>query len=534
MAGYKNKPIHGIPEEECLLGERPDAPLPKPISPKAKALRVAALLTALISAIALALTLTNGNRKPDQPPVASYRSRKQVTHTPHSCNSIQDGYQCFADLSHSWGQYSPYFSLAINDSSSTSHSGSSSSSISSISDAVPQQCNITFVQVLSRHGARYPTASKSEKYAQLIKDIQANATAYKGKASFLKTYNYTLGSDDLTTFGENQMVNSGIKFYSRYESLSRNNIPFIRASGSSRVIESGQLFIEGFQKSKKLDKHALSQSSPKINVVISEEAGSNNTLNHNTCPAFESSTLSDKVEDNYTAIFVPEIQSRLQSLLPGTSLSLDEVTYLMDLCAFNTVSDTPDGSTKSAFCALFTASEWKEYNYYQSLSKYYGYGAGNPLGPTQGVGFVNELIARLTHTPVRDHTTTNRTLDSKRSTFPLDKAIYADFTHDNGLISIYFALGLYNGTAPLPKNHVQSFERADGYSASWTVPFGARAYVEMMDCGGEQPLVRILVNDRVVPLSGCDVDEMGRCKRDDFVRALSFAREGGRWEDCYV
>ncbi|KAJ5280813.1 phytase [Penicillium angulare] len=546
MAGYKNNPIHSIPEEECLLGERPDAPLLKSISPKAKAFRIVALLTALISAIALALTLKNGyesssmlesvpasvsrNGKPDQPPVASYRSRKQVTHPPRPCNSIQDGYQCFADLSHSWGQYSPYFSLADNDLSSTSRS----SSISSISDAVPQQCNITFVQVLSRHGARYPTASKSEKYAQLIQDIQANATAYKGKASFLKTYNYTLGSDDLTTFGEIQMVNSGIKFYSRYESLSRNNIPFIRASGSSRVVESGQFFIEGFQKSKKHDKNALSQSSPKINVVISEDTGSNNTLNHNTCPAFEKSSLGDKVEDNYTAIFVPAIQSRLQSLLPGTSLSLDDVTYLMDLCAFNTVSDTPDGSTKSAFCALFTALEWKEYSYYQSLSKYYGYGAGNPLGPTQGVGFVNELIARMTHTPVRDHTTTNRTLDSKRSTFPLDKAIYADFTHDNGLISIYFALGLYNGTAPLPKNHVQSFERADGYSASWTVPFGARAYFEMMDCGGEQPLVRILVNDRVVPLSGCDVDEVGRCKRDDFVRALSFAREGGRWEDCYV
>jgi hypothetical protein len=66
----------------------------------------------------------------------------------------------------------------------------------------------------------------------------------------------------------------------------------------------------------------------------------------------------------------------------------------------------------------------------QTLNKYYGYSHGNPLGPTQGVGFTNELIARLTSQPVNDHTTTNTTLDTSNTTFPLNRKLYADFSHD--------------------------------------------------------------------------------------------------------
>ena len=40
---------------------------------------------------------------------------------------------------------------------------------------------------------------------------------------------------------------------------------------------------------------------------------------------------------------------------------------------------------------------------------------GNPLGRIQGVGYVNELLARLTGEPVQDHTTHNSSLE-----FPLD------------------------------------------------------------------------------------------------------------------
>jgi hypothetical protein len=67
------------------------------------------------------------------------------------------------------------------------------------------------------------------------------------------------------------------------------------------------------------------------------------------------------------------------------------------------------------------------------------------------------------------------------------------------------------------------------------VPFAARAYVEKMACRGtDEELVRILVNDRVIPLQNCDADDRGRCTLSKFVDSLSFAREGGRWDECFV
>lgn len=437
-----------------------------------------------------------------------------------ACDTLNEGYQCHSEMSHRWGQYAPFFSL---------------DAISEIPSDIPDGCNITFVQVLSRHGARYPTLHKSMGYSDLIDRIQENATAFRGHFAFLKDYEYSLGADDLTTFGENEMVLSGFKFYKRYESLTRGIIPFARSAGSDRVVRSGELFLHGFQNAKVMDPGSNKDNTmPTIKVILPEKDSFNNTLSHDNCPTLEDSDVSDSIQTGFLEGFAPAILDRFEENLPGVNLSAMDVLYIMDLCPFETVAKTPDASELSPFCSLFTQEEWKHYDYYQSLGKYYAYGSGNPLGPAQGIGFVNELIARMSNTPINDHTNANQTLDSDPETFPLDAIIYADFTHDNSLTSIYAALGLYNGTKQLSKSRIESTNQTNGYSAGWTVPFGARAYVEMMQCpSGDEPLIRVLVNDRVVPLHGCEVDSLGRCQRGDFIEGLNFARTGGNWAECY-
>lgn len=205
---------------------------------------------------------------------------------------------------------------------------------------------------------------------------------------------------------------------------------------------------------------------------------------------------------------------------------------MMDLCPFETVASAQGHI--SPFCGLFTEDEWVSYDYYQTLGKYYGYGAGSPLGPTQGVGFVNELIARLTGTPVNDSTTTNRTLDADESTFPLNRKLYADFSHDNDMISIFAALGLYSSTPALEKQRVMSEDEMEGFGAGRTVPFAGRAVVEKLTCEGKGEVVRVVMNGRVLPLEMCRGDGEGRCMLQAFVEGLAFAREGGRWEECFV
>ncbi|MCJ1433359.1 hypothetical protein MMC27_002719 [Xylographa pallens] len=443
-----------------------------------------------------------------------------------SCDSSNSGYGCQPEISHYWGQYSPYFSIP-----------------SEIPSGVPEGCEITFVQVLARHGARDPTAAKTVEYKAVIERIKSRVENFSPEYEFLKDYVYSLGADQLSVFGQQELVNLGTSFYQRYHALAQAVTPFMRASGQDRVVQSAKNFSQGFHQARIADKtpSAIDKYPYQI-IVISEEDGSNNTLHHEICTNFENGHNVDvgwEAQKQWVELFVPPIRARLNFNMPGAELTASETIHFMDLCPFETVAN-PDGKI-SQFCFLFSKEEWHQFDYYQSLGKFYGFGNGNPLGPTQGVGFTNELIARLMKKSVIDHTSVNHTLDDSEDTFPLDRIFYADFSHDNDLTAILSALGLYNTTAPLSNTSMQTTAETNGYSASWTVPFASRAYFEKLKCNFnaadrgmmyKEELVRVLVNDRVLPLQSCGADTLGRCALSEFVNSLSFARSGGAWDQC--
>ncbi len=165
------------------------------------------------------------------------------------------------------------------------------------------------------------------------------------------------------------------------------------------------------------------------------------------------------------------------------------------------------------------------------------------------MGWVNELIARLTNSPVQDETQTNRTLDSSPVTFPLNRTLYADFSHDNQLIAIYSAIGLFSDQ---PKGRTgiamdpTSPDPQRTWLASRLVPFSAMFVTERLECGGNSwyksgsgrekgTYVRMLVNDVVQPLEFCGGDEDGLCMLDAFVESQSYARSNGNgdFEKCF-
>jgi hypothetical protein len=174
------------------------------------------------------------------------------------------------------------------------------------------------------------------------------------------------------------------------------------------------------------------------------------------------------------------------------------------------------------------------------LERHFSYGAY--LGRVQGVGYVNELIARLTGQPVRDNTQTNRTLDSSPETFPLNRTFYADFSHDNEMIAIYSAMGLFQQRL-LPDEELDPKNPSPlrTWIVSRMVPFSARMVVERVECLGSPsfPLpkgifVRIFVNDAIQPLEFCD-GIGGMCKLDALVESQRYARNDGNgdFDKCF-
>ena len=336
------------------------------------------------------------------------------------------------------------------------------------------------------------------------------------------------------------MINAGSQFYDRYAALTKDVTPFIRASGQQRVIESAQNWTQGFHLSRMDDETStMPERYPYDILIVPESPDFNNTLDFTLCTNFLNGDYGIAAQTAFAKTFIPSITSRLNQNLKGANLTDIDTVFLMDLCPFSTVAH-PTGQI-TPFCNLFSEDEWQDYDYYQTVGKHYGFSWPNPLGPTQGVGFVNELIARVTGKAVEDHTSTNRTMDSSNATFPIyegGKGVYADFSHDNDMMTIFAALGLFNSTQiHLPTTHRLS--RSDpalaGYSAAYSVPFAARMFVEKMECREmpEKELVRIIVNDRVIPLVGCGADDFGRCELGKWVESLEFARSGGKWDKCF-
>ncbi|KAJ7058036.1 phytase [Mycena amicta] len=385
-------------------------------------------------------------------------------------------------IEHSWGVYSPFHAVEQYPS-------------------LPNGCGIS---QLHRHGARLPSESQTEDILSGVNKLLSVAEYTDERLDFLHTFEYTLGENLLVPLGALQSQQSGETAFNRYASLiSEDDLPFVRASGMSRVVDTALNWTAGFAAASN-NKYA-----PRLSVVISEEG--NDTLQDNNCP---NAASSHKEMGQWLDVYAPPLAARLDGWAPGANLTNNDIHGLMMLCAFHTVC-------LSRFCGLFEPTD--------DVDRYYT------------TGFLRDSLDR----PCPDHTCTNTTLDADPTTFPLDRTVYADFTHDAPLVAIFNTLGLFP-TASLstrPKGGVLDPTRA--WDTSNIMTFSSRLVVEKIECQPRSRVVadhemmkkkrtksyvRIMVNEVLQPLAFCGAPPSG-----DF-RGQSYARHDGEgdWEKCFV
>ncbi|KAF7795541.1 hypothetical protein EIP86_006703 [Pleurotus ostreatoroseus] len=400
---------------------------------------------------------------------------------------------------HEWAQYSPYTPQANYT-------------------LPPSGCQINQVHI--RHGARYPTSGATDRIMRAVWKLLSVKEYKDPRFKFLKGFSYDLGVDDLVPFGADQSFKAGEEAFMRYSYLiGLDSLPFVRASSAERVVISALNWTSGFA--------AASEYifQPSLSVVLSEAA--NDTLDDKMCPSAGSSDAQTSV---WLAQYAPPVTKHLNDAAPGANLTDVDTFSLMSLCPFESVAKR----RKSEFCTIFESQTgaFPGFSYSGDLDKYYGTGYGEPLGPVQGVGYVNELLARLTSKPVEDHTQTNHTLDSSPETFPLNRTLYADFSHDNAMIAIFSAMGLFKQPAVEPLDPSKPHD-ARVWRVGAIVPFSGRMVVERLACD-TSTMVRILVNDKVQPLELCGASGDGLCTLDAFVSSQAYARNGSDadWASC--
>lgn len=222
-------------------------------------------------------------------------------------------------------------------------------------------------------------------------------------------------------------------------------------------------------------------------MIIPEGGTENNTL------ASYDSCFNDNVEGigdlgdldlfTYLPDYLTAATSRLQKYAPADFMFTVNDTYAMQsICAYENAF-----IGMSDFCGLFMVDEWAGFEKTLDIEYYYDYAFGNPTGRAQGLGYVQELLARLNHTLITSSTSSvNSTLDGNAATFPTDQAFYADFSHDDIIVSVLTALSLdYIRDPPSLTQYPPNPNRH--FILSHLTPFGARLITETIGCSSPNP-----------------------------------------------
>lgn len=377
-----------------------------------------------------------------------------------STNSSSSG-QVVTDLNviqRYWGQLSPYFD--------------NEESYFGVQDVgLPDGCGIEQSHTLQRHAQRFPTSYfddgvNDENFAAEVANwTGAGSAKFTGSLSFLNTYRYLLNESYLTNVGANTEFSAGLSFWNRYGRLLYDAVPgqlaydanypngtarpkpVLRTTSQSRIWNSQINWALGFfGTSFQLTPNPTLEGadSPFDLVVITEGGTENNTLaSYDSCTNEYAQEpilyTGDWLLETYIPKYLAAATERLSQYVPsGFDWTVNDTYAMQSICAYETAF-----IGESNFCGFFTLDEWAGFENTLDTEYYYDYAWGNPTGRAQGIGYLQELLARLQNQYIDvSDSSVNSTLTDNPTTFPLGQKFYADFSHDDILISVLTAMSV--------------------------------------------------------------------------------------------
>ena len=181
-----------------------------------------------------------------------------------------------------------------------------------------------------------------------------------------------------------RLFDSGVLHQYQYGGLYNPNTKIVaRTTSQDRIIKSAENFLSGF--------FGLSWSDNATLEVIIEGSNFNDSLaGYDNCN--NSNTFVSAGGANASAIweniYLQNATQRLKALAGGYNWTLSDTYNAQTICPYETVA-----LGYSAFCDLFTFSEWQGFEYSIDLSFAGGSMFQSPTGRAVGIGFVQETLA---------------------------------------------------------------------------------------------------------------------------------------------
>lgn len=441
---------------------------------------------------------------------------------------------------------------------------------------IPSGCQLEQTHLLQRHANRFPTSGdddggNDERFAQKVTNFTSIHTGiFTGPLEFLNTYQYEMLESYLTGLGASTEFQAGVTFWNRYgRTLYNASVgqlaynasfpngtarpkPVLRTTSQSRIYDSEINWSLGFfgTSFEKVPNPNLTSASAPFEVVVIPEGGTEN----NTLASYDScfndndeviGSLGDSDLFTYIPKYLKKATARMQQYAPaGFSFSTNDTYAMQSICAYEM-----GYLSQSDFCLLFTQEEWESFENTLDMQYYYDYSFGNPTGRAQGIGYLQELIARLEHNFITSsNSSVNSTYDDNAADFPLGQAFYADFSHDDIIISVLTALSLDYFRVPPSLTEVPPDPNRP-FILSHLTPFGGRLITEVIGCASSAPIpvanhrtqyyptqygydpanathkfIRMRLNNGILPLDtirggACKGRSDGLCPLDSFLQS---------------
>ena len=366
--------------------------------------------------------------------------------------------------------------------------------------------------MLHRHGSRYPTTGAGvQVFGEGLTALLKNGSAgnFTGALSFVNQWSYGLGAEILVPVGRQELFDSGVNHYYDYAHLYNTSTKIIaRTTTQDRMLKSAEYFLAGF--------FGLGwTNNATLELIIEGNSFNNSLAGYDNCNNSNLAVATGGTNASivWEGLYLKNATARFNAMSPGFKWNTSAVYNAQTLCPYETVA-----FGYSAWCDLFTYEEWQGFEYSIDLSF-----AGNnyfqaPTGRAVGIGYVEEILARLQgHLITSPTAQDNITLDSMNSTFPLNQTLYFDFSHDTNIAAILTAFGLTQFAPLLPEKGPIPSNRS--LNVAHLQPFGARLDIEIIKAphpvsasranssnvytdttGPETTYIHFILNQRTLPL----------------------------------
>jgi len=387
----------------------------------------------------------------------------------------------------------------------------------------PDTCSPVQINLLVRHGARFPGEKDINKLDALSEVMHANAAYYNDAYKWMATWKnpYSPKESDLLTYsGQLQLYNLAQRMIKEYPKvMTQQYQPYVydmQCTQKSRTCISGSSF--AYSMLQEAGHLAPLKGSFRPSYMYTESIPLDLKLRFfDNCPLYVNSVDSNSSAINQYNIYrenqvqqaADEVSKKI-GVYPHWNISYADLTLMFKSCGY----DIAVNNNRRHFCTLFDENTTRIMEYATDLDTYYTTGYGYPINYEMACLLLKEMFS--IHEAYANGSNT-------------DLLAKFRFAHAETVMPLVALFGLFKDQSPLLANWTDEQINSRQWRGSQIAPFASNVQTVLYKCS-DSYRVKLLVNEKEYSFPGCsDL----YCDLKDLLDIYSNALECPFLDMCY-